>query len=406
MDKLKLSFTVMMLRWRRGQRLLSDMRENVSEMARDLKEGPSKCRAAILCAVQNEYDAVQSYFKQEEALLSKGAIGFKSQKDADGSFVVVLLLRGMGNISAALGTQYAIDVWRPQFLLLVGIAGGFAKPGRDLGDVLVADQLIYYELGKQSDKGTTLRPQVFRPSAILVSAAQSIAAKPHAWIEQIKSPRPDGTSERYMPKVHLGTILSGDKVVTSKSFLKEFRNTWSGILGVEMEGAGAGLAVYRSETQPEFLMIKAICDWADKSKKDEWQKYAAHASAAFAFVLLNNVLLNKMSSNASGQVVPQRKLHVTCDGPAIVEICDRLYQDWQEIADYYRIKNRERARFKAGREMVEIWNWLVDRRNLDSIPAMLYWLDRPDILRDFPCLNPVDGSQGLPPNGSAAAPQP
>ena len=47
---------------------------------------------------------------------------------------------------------------------------------------------------------------------------------------------------------------------------------------------------------------------------------------------------------------------------------NRLYDGWEEIADYYEITKRERARFKPGREMIEVWEWLVARNNLDSLP--------------------------------------
>lgn len=376
-----------------GERLLTIARANTNEKTEgrtDMRE-TSKARAVILCAVEGEYTAVQSYFKPEEPLLSKGAIGYKSRMD-DGSIVVVLLLQTMGNLSSALETQNAIDVWRPQFLLLVGIAGGFTKSDRYLGDVIVADQIVYYELAKHTDQDTTLRPQVYRASTALISAAQAIAAQPYTWIDKINWPRPDGTSERVIPRVHVGPVLSGDKVVSSENFLQEFRDVWPGIVGVEMEGAGAALAAYRSETQPEFLMIKAICDWADSSKNDSWQMYAGHVSAAFALLIIEMVLRRTKTSLTSrggrGQQVPQRELRVACTGPDRYEICERLYDGWEEIADYYEITKRERARFKSGREMIDVWEWLVARGNLDSLPSTLRRFRRDDVIRDFPCLTP------------------
>ena len=97
---------------------------------------------------------------------------------------------------------------------------------------------------------------------------------------------------------------------------------WPGIIGIEMEGAGTGLAVYRSETQPEFLMIKAICDWADNSKSDVWQNYAGHASAAFAFLLLVTIRKEGDPVSLRAQHVPQRTLRVNCTGPDRYEICE------------------------------------------------------------------------------------
>jgi hypothetical protein len=67
-------------------------------------------------------------------------------------------------------------------------------------------------------------------------------------------------------------------------------------------GAGVGFAQYRSGAQPEFLMIKAICDWADTNKNDKWQEYAAHSSAAFAVLLLEDIA--KMAGAAPPSNVP------------------------------------------------------------------------------------------------------
>ena len=43
--------------------------------------------------------------------------------------------------------------WRPQYVLLVGIAGGIADAEVWLGDVIVGDQIVDYELQKVTPKG-------------------------------------------------------------------------------------------------------------------------------------------------------------------------------------------------------------------------------------------------------------
>jgi nucleoside phosphorylase len=157
--------------------------------------------------------------------------------------------------------------------------------------------MIYYELAKQTEVGLNLRPDVYRASPFLLSAVNHIASQPTPWISAIRCERPDGTTGRVNPKVHVGPILSGDKVVATKGFLAEFRKNWTNIVGVEMEGAASGLAVYRSETRPEFLLIKGICDWADSAKDDRWQSYAAHAAAALSLHLLETIESPSLASS-------------------------------------------------------------------------------------------------------------
>ena len=68
----------------------------------------------------------------------------------------------MGELSAANSTTDALAQWNPQFVLMVGIAAGIpsSKDERELGDVVVADQVIGYEHVKVTDKGYEYRERV------------------------------------------------------------------------------------------------------------------------------------------------------------------------------------------------------------------------------------------------------
>ena len=87
--------------------------------------------------------------------------------------VVVTPLLGMGRVEAANATGDAIRRWRPRYMLLVGIAGGLAKAGVGLGDVLISDQIVDYELQKLTTDKTTIRWQVHRVDPRLLGAAKT-----------------------------------------------------------------------------------------------------------------------------------------------------------------------------------------------------------------------------------------
>ncbi len=57
-------------------------------------------------------------------------------------------LLGMGRVEATAATSDAIRKWNPRYVVLVGIAGGVAGRGVQLGDVLVSSQIVDYELQK------------------------------------------------------------------------------------------------------------------------------------------------------------------------------------------------------------------------------------------------------------------
>lgn len=57
-----------------------------------------------------------------------------------------------------------------------------------------------------------------------------------------------------------------------------------------MEGYGFMLAAKLASTnQPHTLVIKSVCDFADPTKDDTYQGYAAYASASYAWNLIQKI---------------------------------------------------------------------------------------------------------------------
>ncbi len=53
------------------------------------------------------------------------------------------------------------------------------------------------------------------------------------------------------------------------------------IMAIEMEGYGVIAAAWQSFEQVRCLVIRALCDYADSSKNDQWHAYAAAVAAGF-----------------------------------------------------------------------------------------------------------------------------
>ena len=78
--------------------------------------------------------------------------------------VAVTMLNQTGNVEAANHANSAIRDVQPEYVLMVGIAGGVREHVR-LGDVVVADQVLYYEPAKEKPGNTqTPRRASFRSS--------------------------------------------------------------------------------------------------------------------------------------------------------------------------------------------------------------------------------------------------
>ncbi|MBN2393996.1 MAG: SUMF1/EgtB/PvdO family nonheme iron enzyme [Anaerolineae bacterium] len=200
--------------------------------------------------------------------------------------LIVMPLVGMGRVKAVTATDAAIRRWDPRYVILVGIAGGVAAKGVNLGDVLVADKIVDYALQKQTAEGADIRWEVYNASTSLLAAAQNF--KDDSWPDLVQVKRPRHSK----PKRHIGPIASGDVVIDFVDVLNKYRETWSKLIGVEMEAGGVALSAFVAEKQVQFFMIRGVSDLADgdkdKPKTQNWRAYACDVAAAYAVGLLRS----------------------------------------------------------------------------------------------------------------------
>ena len=341
------------------------------------QEIDSSADVVIVTALEKERDAVLRYLDLPQKTESKNRIVYKSflqHKNSDTGYQVVLLcLGGMGNVQSATAVTQAINVWNPSAIVLAGILGGVEASERLFGDLIVAEQIVGYESGKIKDSGLERRFEVLRPNYLLIDKAHNFPSE--EWIFDSKIiPRPDGSSGRVIPKVHFGTVASGEKVVADTFTIPELQGAWVKLIGVEMESFGTALAAYQAESAPAMFMVKGICDWADPTKNDEWQAYAADVSAAY----VTNFLKSKpIECRGDNRVQP--KTTPTFSGQIKLQICHRLGNDWSDLADYFEIPEYRRSRFDRGQECRCIWEWLIERDRLYSLHEALIFIDRQDL---------------------------
>lgn len=200
--------------------------------------------------------------------------------------IIVMSLLGMGRVEAATAAAAAIQRWRPYYVLLVGIAGGIEASKVRLGDILISDQIVDYELQKLTPQGPEVRWTVQRADARLLAACQNYRSDDWQKLIQINSPA--GTR----PDLHIGPIASGDKVIAFDKVLAKHQAVWPKLIGVEMEAAGVAAAAFQSSDRPGFFMVRGVSDLADENKNsrdvEKWRAYACAAAASFAMALLNS----------------------------------------------------------------------------------------------------------------------
>jgi nucleoside phosphorylase len=190
----------------------------------------------------------------------------------------------------------AIDDFRPQFLLLVGIAGGLsdddgkARDNIALGDVLIADSVAYVEFLKVTRAGTFLRyspvdhPSLHLRKSVSFGLRQSFDL---AKAVTLKSPDPDKP-----PKILEGQIACGEKVLGSVEdhMQKKLLQPFDKALAVDMESYGMARCVCERRTSlwynPRYAIIRGISDMASDQEnsetRDNWKPFASHVAAVVA----------------------------------------------------------------------------------------------------------------------------
>jgi nucleoside phosphorylase len=319
-----------------------------------------------------------SYERSEHRAYVKGLV---EGNDGNSVEVVVWPIGGMGNVRSGIATHQAITIWNPAYIILSGISGGVYKPDRALGDIIVPEQVVGYEPGKILTDSTHSRFEVFRPSPGFISAAR-IAESTNWWAE-IPTPRPTVGA---FPSVHFGVLASGEKVVASETWTRDFADIWPLAAGVEMEALGVATAAYNAEEAPGIGVIKAISDWSDESKNDDWQGYAAHAAAAFAKAVIRNLPVTR--ERPQPQIIgsplsTHAEQHLKAGwGKKKVRLCRRLERREQlELADCCEIDPSYKESFPADGYCSAVWDYLQRRGKLSGLPEILKdCLERPDLV--------------------------
>lgn len=231
------------------------------------------CPDLVLVTVnEHETKAVHDAFHAATGTEAKPvSLGERSYHDLGkiGSTTVYHAISEMGSGGSG-GMQQtvekAISNLEPGAVIAVGIAFGVNEEDQQLGDILVSKLLRLYEQQRVGKKGKiTLRGASPDASPRLMSHFRSFQQT--RWVGA---------------KVRFGVVLSGEKLIDNVDFRDSLVKIEPEAIGGEMEGAGLYVSSY--DKKVDWIVIKAICDWADGNKgveKEARQKRAAKNSAEF-----------------------------------------------------------------------------------------------------------------------------
>jgi nucleoside phosphorylase len=235
---------------------------------------------AVLSTVKEELGRdVRSLYVGDQTYYDLGEIGGAR----------ALMLRsemGVSGPSGAISSILdAITDLSPSAVIMVGIAFGVDQGAQRIGDVLVSRQISYYEPQRVGTDANGKPAEKARGDR--VSAAPRL-------LDRFR----DGELRWTQSNVRVGLILSGEKLVDNLDFRSRLLQVEPEAIGGEMEGAGLYSAAYRKKV--DWIVVKAICDWADGKKSDNKernQQIAAQNAAAFTIFVMEQGGLTRSRRN-------------------------------------------------------------------------------------------------------------
>jgi nucleoside phosphorylase len=205
--------------------------------------------------------------------------------------LVLCTQESMGMTSAAVLATKAIHRFRPNYLVMVGIAAGIDKKSQQMGDILIAEHIWEYSKGKikTADDETLFSPTIYQENVRSHTNCFEGVISPSNKESILAAIRQDWNSEnkaspiRYDLQVHHGPFVSGPAVVENEEVRKQIETQHKKMIGLDMEGfAVVKAAIYNGVKKVQPLVIKAICDFGDEDKQE--QKRYRQELAAFTSV--------------------------------------------------------------------------------------------------------------------------
>jgi 5'-methylthioadenosine/S-adenosylhomocysteine nucleosidase len=174
---------------------------------------------------------------------------------------VLVTKSGVGKVMAAMTAQHLIDAFAPDALVFTGLAGGL-KPGIDIGDTVVASDLVQHDMDATGFGWA--RGEVPYTGIRFVPADPALLARAAAF-------------QPAAGRLHLGRICTGDVFMDHAA---QARYPWLSAefdgAAVEMEGAAVALVCHRNGVP--CLVARTISDKADGSASVDFAAFLPRAS--------------------------------------------------------------------------------------------------------------------------------
>lgn len=249
---------------------------------------------AVICALEEEAEMIKEALinvercqvDYDDDIYYKGFFDTEDRKIS----VVLSFANQMGMVAATSLATKMINNFVPRYMVMTGIAGGTKPDKLNFGDVIVAKTSWDYRAGKDIRKNDSTQHlnsiNALSIDTKLISYCRDLS-QDKAGLREIKDSFKQGDAPGTELQLLIGPVVSGASVVTDPEIVKDvLENQHREVLAIEMEIYGMYYAAsWAINPRPRFIALKAISDFADSKKGDQYHKYASYTSAKVFQVL-------------------------------------------------------------------------------------------------------------------------
>lgn len=219
----------------------------------------------IIAAMEQELQVLVEHLQEKKEEVVLGKTYFSGRL---GQYEVVLVQSGIGKVMSAMSVAVLADRFGVDVLVNTGSAGAVAE-GLAIGDVVVADKLVYHDVDVTAfgyAYGQMAGQELYYPADFsLLEKLQGVLAE-----QGLKS--------------HVGLIATGDSFVAGQDKIDAIKAAFPEVLAVEMEGAAIAQAA-QAAGKP-FLVIRAMSDTAQGDANITFDEFIIEAGKRSAQTLL------------------------------------------------------------------------------------------------------------------------
>ncbi len=205
---------------------------------------------------------------------------------------VVVVYSRIGKVAAAATVATLLLEFKVSKIAFIGVAGGI-HPDVKVGDVVIATNLLQYDMD-----ASPLRPKFEIPllgkTYFDTDKEWSETTKNHVNtildvenLHKVISKEDLSPFEITQPKVHLGTIASGDQFFSTNAQKENLQQQLPQVLCVEMEGAAVAQVCY--EFDIPFIVIRTISDNANQEASFSFQSFVEKISLVYGREIINKM---------------------------------------------------------------------------------------------------------------------